>query len=42
MIDSLENRYFNEFRKSEYVYTLRDITDHLKSVRYLYSIIKSR
>lgn len=32
MLNGIENAYFNEFRRSEITYNMRDIRDHLTTV----------
>ncbi|CBK24673.2 uncharacterized protein [Blastocystis hominis] len=34
MLNGIENAYFNEFRRSEIVYSMRDIRDHLTTIRW--------
>ena len=34
-LDGMKDTYFDEFRRSEMIYNMRDITDHLTTVHLL-------
>ena len=42
MLNGIENAYFNEFRRSEILYNLRDIRDHLTTVLFSFLIWRDR